>query len=700
MRTSAFRNASRGLALCAGVLGLPCPGSPAADLPPAGSGPPSASDASQLANLSLEELSSLKVDTVYGASKHQQRVTEAPSSVSIVSREEIQRSGHRTLMDVLNSVTGFYVSYDRAYSYIGVRGFNRPGDYGGRVLLMINGHRLNDGIFDSAGSAPDFPLPIDLVDRVEVVRGPGSSLYGNNAFFCVINVITRTGESLGATELSTSYGSYDTWTGRVTLGKKFPNGLDLLISGDVLASEGHRRLHFPEFVAEDLDGDWAGRTFASVSYGDWVLEGGFSRRRKDWPTAAYDVVPNSHDPTQYTVDERAWVDLRFQHEFDSDWNLSARAYFDRYQFEADYPRRDPIDPTAPTLTNRDLARSTSAGLEISTSKVFWNDHNATLGGEWRHDFELSQNNWEVETGNQMLDSNESSDILGLYLQDEWKITPNLILNAGLRYDNYSTFGDTLNPRAAIIYSPWQSSAFKLLYGQAFRAPNAYELYYESVIASRNPNLQPEHTRSYEIVWEQRFGGHWRGRISGFWTDVEDLIRLESVDVDHDPATLDDDRYEFANAEAAVARGAEMEIEARWDSGWVARVGYTFTDAEDSATGSTLANSPHHLGKLSVAFPIWTEKLSGRFELQAMSDRKTNAGETIDPFAVVNLTLFSRELVKGLELSGSIYNLFDQHYHHPVSADYNYTGPMSGNTIALDVVEQDGRTFRVKLTYRF
>ncbi|MBL9138795.1 MAG: TonB-dependent receptor [Verrucomicrobiales bacterium] len=693
MRRSALRTATRSLVLCAGVLGVPwCLGQPTV--------PPDASDPTQLANLSLEELSSLKVETVYGASKHRQRTTEAPSSVTLVTREEIQRSGYRTLSEVLNSVTGFYVTYDRAYSYIGVRGFNRPGDYGGRVLLMINGHRLNDGIFDSAASATDFPLHVDLIDRVEVIRGPGSSLYGNNAFFCVINVITRTGELLNGTELSGSYGSFDTWTGRATFGKRFASGWELLVSGDVLASEGHDRLHFPEFVAENLDGDWAGRAFTSLAFEGLTLEGGFSRRRKDWPTAAYDSAPNSHDPTQFTVDQRAWVDLRFDHEFDGEWTLSTRTYFDQYRFEADYPHLDHLDPTGPIHTDRDLAKATSAGLEIATSKVFWKDHHATVGGEWRHDFELSQNNREIEPGDTLLDSNESGDVLGLYLQDEWQITPELILNAGLRYDDYSTFGDTVNPRAAVIYNPWATSTFKLIYGQAFRAPNAYELYYESVLSRSNPDLQPEHIRSYEIVWEQRFAGHWRSRISGFWTDVEDLIRMQSIDVDTDPATLDDDLYEFTNAAAAIARGAEFDIEGHWESGWFARAGYTFTDAEDTATRSPLANSPRHLGKLNVGFPIGTEKLMASIELQAMSDRTTDAGTTIDPYAIVNLTLFSRALAKGLEISGSIYNLFDQRYDHPVSPDYTYTGPISGNSIALDVAEQDGRSFRVKLTYRF
>src|SRR6187200_432573 len=131
-----------------------------------------ASDPQQLTDLSLEDLLKLKVNTVYAASKFEQEIVQAPAAVSIITAEEIQNHGYRTLADVLRSVRGFYVSYDRNYSYVGVRGFQRPGDYNGRILLLVNGHQLNDTIFESALLGTESPIDLSVIDRVEVVRGP------------------------------------------------------------------------------------------------------------------------------------------------------------------------------------------------------------------------------------------------------------------------------------------------------------------------------------------------------------------------------------------------------------------------------------------------------------------------------------------------------------------------------------------------
>ena len=125
----------------------------------------------QLLNLSLNELSEIKIDTVYAASKVTEKVTDAPSSVTIVGRDEIQRFGYRTLSDIIRSVRSFDVTYDRAYSYTGVRGFTSLGDYGSRTLLLIDGHRMNDPIFDTAAVGTEALLDVDLIERVEFIRG-------------------------------------------------------------------------------------------------------------------------------------------------------------------------------------------------------------------------------------------------------------------------------------------------------------------------------------------------------------------------------------------------------------------------------------------------------------------------------------------------------------------------------------------------
>jgi outer membrane receptor for ferrienterochelin and colicin len=137
-----------------------------------------------LTPLSIEQL--LDAELTSTASKFEQEVTRAPASVTVITGDEIRRHGYRTLADVLNNVRGLYTSYDRNYSYVGARGFARPGDYNTRVLLLIDGHRLNEPTYNMAAIGTDFPIDVSLIDRVEVIRGPGSSLYGTSAFLGVI----------------------------------------------------------------------------------------------------------------------------------------------------------------------------------------------------------------------------------------------------------------------------------------------------------------------------------------------------------------------------------------------------------------------------------------------------------------------------------------------------------------------------------
>src|SRR4030095_780081 len=182
------------------ILGLNFPVALQADPPPK----------PDLLNLSLDELSAIKIDTVYAASKFTEKVTDAPSSVTIIGRDEIERFGYRTLADIIESVRSFDIRYDRNYSYTGVRGFNSLGDYGSRVLLLVDGHRMNDPIFDTAAVGTEGLVDVDLIERVEFIRGPGSAVYGSNAFFGVINVVTRSGASVDGVEASGSGGSFGT----------------------------------------------------------------------------------------------------------------------------------------------------------------------------------------------------------------------------------------------------------------------------------------------------------------------------------------------------------------------------------------------------------------------------------------------------------------------------------------------------------
>ncbi len=643
----------------------------------------------QPTEISLEELLKMEIPTVEAASKYKQKITEAPASVTIIGADEVKKYGYRTLADILRSAPGLYVSYDRNYSFLGVRGFSL-GDYNNRVLLLIDGHRLNNSLSDSAFIGSEFPLDVDLIERVEIIRGPGSSLYGNNAFFGVINVITRKGRDMAGNgaEVSGEIASFDTYKGRVSYGNRFTNGLELLLSGTIYDSEGHDRLFYKEFdqpahnngVAENADRDAFKSFFGSVSFHDFSVEGAFNTRDKNNPTAQTVLDLGFNDPRLRTTDDRSFVNLKYAHEFPDVVDVTAQVYYDRHDFKANYPFSGVL------FTDQQAAEWW--GTEVQLTKHLWERHTLTLGGEYRDDFRQEErfSSSAPGTGGSEILTNRQN--YGIYLQGDFAVLTNLHLNAGFRYDQYGDFDPAFNPRLALIYNPFGQSVFKVLYGTAFRAPNFFELRHSPPPAPVY-NVKPETITPYELVYEQGIGDHLRSSVAGFYNQIDDLIRFNSE--------LRHQRYE--NLSGAEAKGVELSMDGSWFSGVRGRVSYTFQVTENTATDQVLTDSPKHLGKINLTAPLLKDKIFAGLEFQYISKRTTShlgtdvAGEDAPAYGVVNVTLFSQNLVKGLELSASLYNLLDRKYSDPATQG-------QGRNHLQDLIEQDGRAFRVKLTYRF
>ena len=261
----------------------------------------------------IEELAQVKL---YSASRHLEDPRKAPSAVTVITADEITHYGWRTIGEILRSVRGFYNASDRDYTYIGVRGFLQSGDYNARVLLLIDGHRVNDNLYDSALIGSEFPLDLELVDRIEIVRGPSSSLYGTNAVLAVVNVITRHPSEPATVEVSGSESSFLGREGRIT-GLFQKGGLYGVVSGSLFASRGASPLYFPEFdtpetnngLAIDIDGERYVHTFADLEYGNLRLQGLYSTRYKIVPTASYGT--NFNDPANRNTDNRGYFDLSY-----------------------------------------------------------------------------------------------------------------------------------------------------------------------------------------------------------------------------------------------------------------------------------------------------------------------------------------------------------------------------------------------------
>jgi len=215
-----------------------------------------------------EELLFAEIPTVYSASRHEQPIAQAPAAVTVITRTEIRQFGYRSLSQALASVPGFFITDDRGYTYVGVRGLGIPTDYNIRLLFLLNGLPLNDKYYGTF--IPELtPDMFDAIERIEVVKGPGSSLYGSDALFAVINIITRTGKEADGATVSAE-GGYD-WYGRgvFSYGKLFENGLDLFLSGYFQQGTGEQTIDFGSFgTAHNADDQRLGNAYLSARYQD------------------------------------------------------------------------------------------------------------------------------------------------------------------------------------------------------------------------------------------------------------------------------------------------------------------------------------------------------------------------------------------------------------------------------------------------
>ncbi len=629
-----------------------------------------------LTQLPIEELMSIKVST---ASKFLQKTMEAPSSVTIITAEDIKTYGYRTLADIVKSVRGMSVSYDRNYDYLGIRGIGRTGDYNSRVLLLVDGYRLNDPIYDTAPIGTEFPVDVDLIDRVEIVRGPGSSIYGSNAVLGVINVITKFGKNFNKTEASGELASFGTDKERLSYGKQYENDIVLLLSASRYRSRG-QDLYFPEFndtnngVARNLDSDRYNSYFGKLKFAGFTLTGAYSKHDKAVPTASFDTLFN--DPNFQVSDGVSYVNLDYAGEVSQRWDVSADLFQGHYSYDGIYPYAG-----APVTLNYDQARGAWWGTEVQFIGHL-DRHKVVAGTEYQDNFRQNQASFYVTPYALLLDDKRSSTREGLYVQDEITLSEGLLLNAGLRYDYYSTVGSASNPRLGLIWNPAGTTAFKLLYGTAFRAPNVYELYYASAGSQKaNPDLMPERITSYEFVIEHQPRPNLR-----ITADVYENTIRDNINQIIDPA---DNLLVFVNSGQVKSQGAEVEAERLWDSGVRLRANYSWQISRDVDSGTELINSPKHRAKINVSAPVLGNALRTGLELQYTGRRKTLAGESSASHLLTNLTLLSEKIARGMELSASVYNLFDKRYADP-----------GGQEHVQGLISQDGRSYRLKMSYRF
>lgn len=613
---------------------------------------------------------------ISSASRYGQSLYAAPASVTVISRDEIRRFGYRTLGEVLSAAGGMFASYDRNYTYLTARGIAQTGDFNTRILVLLDGRRLNQPVDDSSLLGTEGLVDLEALERVEILRGPGSTLYGTNAFYAVVNLVTRTGASANGAEALIGGGSFQAGHGSLAGGTRTAGGLDVFAIASGYTSRGPD-LYYPEFddpathdgQAVGLDGDELGRGLVRVMKGDFTVEGFYSARRKEIPTASYDTIFG--DPRAGTREGGGMLSAGYEHAFADLSRVWATASYQSGFYEGDYPYEEE------GLLSDDL-RSRWLTFEGQYQRFVGGQHRITVGGEVRRNLRLEQGVTDAFT------FQESSWVAAGFLQGEFRLAERVTLHAGGRYDHYETFGGTFNPRVALVAEPWTGTYLKGVYGRAFRAPSAYELYYEDGGFTQKPalDLEPERLETFEIALERRIRPGLRGTLSFYHTRVENLISLTT-----DPA---DELLVYANGEAARSTGVEVGLEGQITSSLFARASYAFQQAEEGEESTRPAYSPRHVAHLATSLSLLEGRLVPGLELHYLGARTTLAGAEAGDYTLAAVTLQLRP-TRGsrFELFGKVANAFDTAYADP-----------GGEEHRQDVLPRDGRTAWLSARFRF
>lgn len=668
------------------------------------------------------DVSLRQLEEVEAASRTAEAVEDAPGSVTIIPGQELRAMGYPTIAEALRGTRGVYQTSDSTYTWLGIRGVSLPGDFGNRVLVLLNGQPTNDSW--SGISYLDYSGRTDLedVERIEIVRGPGSVLYGTGAFSGVVNVVTRgrptrAGGSVG---VGTSENSFVRGRGAVTL----PFGRD---SGMWMSVAGGRSLgrdyYFPELRSETFDGNARGaddfnvgtvqgRAWVKSLSAQWFLHS----RSKAVPAGVVGTAVGD-DRTRYR-DTRGFVELKFEPQLSRQFGLMARGAFNYVNFRGQYWYEPVGEYTQQASEEIFDGRWAVAELRVIANPI--PQLRLTVGGEGQVHLTASQRGEETDCYTDgtcssylylpALDVGATYDdstfdehpyqIIAGYALADYIPSDRLRISAGARLDYYNFpesgpydsfgFSSAPSPRLAVIVKPYEGGNLKLLGGRAFRAPSIFEQFYTTydwvTPGSQNITLEPETVWSGEAEFSHRFSTTVVASVAAHGTYLDNLIAQR----DASPTF-----YENTSAPILVI-GGEAEVRREWRQGWMAGASYSYARAryldEEAAPLRRVPNSPEHMGSVRGAVPLFGKMLTLSTRLTVEGPRfDANAAdqEESDPAVIWDVAL-SGELDRGgLTYNVGVYNVADWRYAVPVSPDF-----------AVLRLPQNGRTFQMSANLSF
>ncbi len=629
-----------------------------------------------LFRLSLEELLNV---TVSVATKTQETLTLAPSSVTVFSRSEIQRMGVENVYELLNFVPGFQVtrSIDLAdESLIHARGIASTN---GHILVMLNGQRLNESYFGRT-TLYNRLLVTHNVKRVEVIRGPGSALYGSNAFLGVVNIITE--ENMNNVRVQAGSNDYYALDGNThfDLAEDISSAFSLSYQGQ--KGQDYSFSGFPD--TQDPSNNL--NLYSRSKIHDFGVDVSYMQyRNEDFIT--FNAVANPG----ITETETRHLMLTLSHHNQVNRQFEIQSALTYSQYNIDHIGL--LTPANPPQTNFDLfagpySRSEYYEFNSRGTYVFNNTQELTAGLFYRHEGvdslgantnHLTTDGFQISPLDQyylgsiqrfkevgQLDSSEQFlDIYGGFAQYKVNLSENLTSYLGLRYDHYSEVGETWNPRLGLIYQMQHDATVKLLYGTAFKAPIISQLYADTPRNIANPDLEPEKVATTELIYQQKLSKS-QFDLSLFHNSFSDLIYETRVGA---PAG----RYTWANGIDDENSGFEATFVSQWIDDLLFRLTYTHIFSTiDAGSYDQFVSAA-----VNYHFDKWNINVNGLY-------RSHNDNSLMQDNYLVANSKISYQLQNNNQVFLNIKNITDKDYdtYEPKLTSLGNAVPNPGRTIMI------------------
>jgi len=622
----------------------------------------------------------------------------APAIVESVSAEEIENMGARKLSDVLRTLESVYVSFQKnSLEYVWIRGVRNR--YNDKVLLLVDGIPRRDLVYEHARI--DEYLPLINVERIEVVRGPGSALYGTNAFAGVINIITKRPGTEPELEVRIGGGNADTRQASVQGGFRWgETGIYAYVDGYDTEGDGM------DFDSHQLENELAWNPKKRLAGGLTVTHGDFTLRFErihahNTYFADWDV------PTWRWEDEGWWfndtyLSAEFDRRIDERWSVEAVAYYQDYDHKSFwrdwiYGRQSPTAGPGDVAYRIDVEkRGRRSGAEFQVNYRPHEDHELVGGLSYERETIAEMDDiWhDVRNGGSTRPfyfDPVSLTTCAAYLQETWRAASWATVTLGLRSDHHELFGWKVTPRIGAAFHPGDRLVVKVLYGEAFRAPSFREFFTvdeTDAFPGGSTDLKPERIRTLEGAVNYTFSQYAGAHLVLYRELTYDSIYAREYD---DPALP----YQYDNHEGDQITGYEAGVDLAWPSRVTAYVNVAHTHTD-------LFNVPRNMAHAGLNVP-WKDRLNWNLHAIWVADRRRDPDDNYyyDPAVpphkrpdpkdvlIVNSTLRLLNVAEGLELRLSVDNLFDRDNYDPAFEPTKYYD-----------FQQPGRTFLIQAMYRF